>query len=803
MIHQLFPKDIRNLSNTESSVFYADQGIQYIEFDSRDVNNTPQTLFVCVVGQKVDGHDYIDELIEIGIRNFLISNESYKSDKANFYLCKDTVSAFQKIAQGIREKFKHPVIAITGSNGKTIIKEWLGQLMSMKYTVCKSPKSYNSQLGVPYSVSKLTTQDFAIFEAGISQANEMTNLQKIIQPNIGIFTNIGDAHSEGFDSRGKKIEEKLELFQNSEKIIYCSDQLEIDEIIKNRFDADKLVSWGRKGRYRVTVNVGSEHSFIYVNEEKFKVNFVDEASIENSCHCIVSALEVGMLPQNIRYGLELLSQVEMRLEIKEGANNNLLLNDSYNNDLAGLKMTLDLAKKLEASKDKVLIVSDFLNQKENNGSFKKELEQIIDQSQVREIIWVGKSNNGLTLSMPLKQFDDARAVVEYLETKNYRDQFFILKGARQYQFEQIADVLEQKQHRTRIEVNLSQLIQNLGYYKSLLKPRTKVMAMVKAFAYGTGIIEVSKLLEMNQIDYLTVAYTDEGVFLRENGIKTPIMVMNVTKDDLDNLLNFDLEPEVYSLSQFEYFVNKSDKLKYHLKLDTGMHRLGFEEKNLNDLLTFIDSNKQIKIESVFTHLASAGREGDDKFTNSQFSKFEKMAEKIETVYKSDLIKHVLNSSGIERFTEYQFDMVRLGIGLYGFGTSNDAKTKQVLSLKTNISQIKELDASESVGYNRTGTSTKDFRIATIPVGYADGYDRRFSNGKGAMLINGLLAPVIGNVCMDMTMVDVTEISCREGDEVIVYGKDINIEIQAKKIGTISYELLTHLSERVRRIFYFE
>lgn len=803
MIHQLFPKEIQNLADIKSSIKFETHVIGNIEFDSRDINDYSQSLFVCIVGQKTDGHQYIDELIKKGVRNFLISDKKYLSDKANFYLCGNSITAFQQIAQGIRSNFGNPVIAITGSNGKTIVKEWLGQLMSMKYTVCKSPKSYNSQLGVPYSVSKLSTQNFAIFEAGVSEVGEMNKLENIIRPTIGVFTNIGDAHSEGFFSRKQKIDEKLLLFKNCEKIIYCSDQEIIGESLKEIYGKEKTISWGLNGDYKVSVEVLSNQSLIKINEIQFEVNFVDDASIENSCHCIVSALEVGMLPKDIQYGLALLSQVEMRFEITEGTNNNLLLNDSYNNDLAGLKMTLDLAKKLEATKDKILIISDFLHQRESNKAFKEELEQIINRSQVQEIIWVGKTSKDLNLSIPINTFDDSVEVVSYLETKNYRDQFFILKGARQFHFEQIADVLEQKQHKTRIEVNLSQLIQNLGFYKSLLKPKTKVMAMVKAFAYGTGIVEVSKLLEMNQIDYLAVAYTDEGVLLRKNGVKTPIMVMNVTNDDLDNLVNFDLEPEVYSLSQFKYFASKTQDLKYHLKLDTGMHRLGFERKQIDELLDFIVANKSLKIVSVFSHLASASNKEDDEFTIDQINLFSVLSNKIEQSYEGVLIKHILNSTGIERFTDHQFDMVRIGIGLYGFGTNVNSKTTQVLSLKTNISQIKELDASESVGYNRSGRSASDFRIATIPVGYADGYDRRFGNGVGAMLINGCLAPVIGNVCMDMTMVNVTDIDCKESDEVIVYGEGINIDIEAKKIGTISYELLTNLSERVRRIFYFE
>ena len=468
--------------------------------------------------------------------------------------------------------------------------------------------------------------------------------------------------------------------------------------------------------------------------------------------------------------------------------------------MAGQKITLDLAKKINPNQKMILLVSDFVHQDLEHGELKKELKQIIDSSDLSQIFWVG---NSAQVDNKTTCFASTKELANYIQSQNFSDTFFIVKGARQFEFEQLIDVLELKQHITRVEVNLSRLIQNYNYYKSLLKPQTKIMVMVKAFAYGTGIVEVAKLLEINQVDYLAVAYADEGVLLRNNGIIKPIMVMNVMLEDYEHLVQYNLEPEIYSLEQLTYFSQKTNVLHYHIKLDTGMHRLGFDASNIDALVEFLGENKNIKVQSILTHLAATDEAIHDEYTKSQLSKFEAFCTKIEAQLSNKPLRHALNSAGIERFTDQQYDMVRLGIGIYGFGVKKDTPLKQVITLKTHISQIRSLDASETIGYGRKGKISRDSKIATIPIGYADRYDRRFSNGLGSVLINGHEAKVIGNVCMDMTMIDVTDIDCKAGDEVIVYNDVLTADKQATKIGTISYELLTHLSERVRRIFFFE
>lgn len=804
MIHQIFAEEVHKKLGFEAFISISKQSFDTIEFDSRDITHPEKTLFLCLKGQKSDGHAYIKSLIDLGVKSFLISDASYVNNQANFFLCEDTVVGFQALAQEIRKSFtKNNVIAITGSNGKTIVKEWLGQILSVRWNICKSPKSFNSQIGVPYSVSKLSNHDGAIFETGISQKGEMQALAETIQPNIVIFTNIGDAHSEGFENITQKIEEKALLGAEASSIIYCKEHTQIATILEQKYPKDKLISWGEDADFKVAYKTEDQKTIVKINEHTFQTLLVDKASLENATHCIVTSLVLGLDPKVIQFGLSLLKAVDMRFELKEGADNNMLLNDSYNNDLAGLKMTLDLAKKLNRNAKMVLLFSEFVHQDLIDETRDRELLFLLQNSNLEHVYWVGKSNAVTDKVTNCTCFAETKELAVFLQKNKLKDTFFVIKGARQFEFEQLVDVLELKQHITRVEVNLSSLIQNYNYYKSLLKPQTKIMVMVKAFAYGTGIVEVSKLLEMNQVDYLAVAYADEGVLLRQNGITKPIMVMNVVSDDLEHLLEYKLEPEIFSLEQLTYFTQKTTDLSYHLKLDTGMHRLGFDDDNLETLLQFLEQNPTLKVLSILSHLAATDEAQHDEYTYLQLQKFESYSQAIQKALGYKVNRHILNSAGIERFTDYQYDMVRLGIGVYGFGVKEAKSLKQVISLKTHISQTRKLVATETVGYGRKGKLTRDSIIATIPIGYADGYDRRFSNGVGSVLIHGKEAKVIGNVCMDMTMIDVTDIDCKAGDEVIVYNEVLSADSQAKKIGTISYELLTHLSERVRRIFYFD
>jgi Alr-MurF fusion protein len=800
VISKIFAAQLQNINSLSLHFGVTDTGFELIEFDSRDISVPTETLFVCLVGQKTNGHLYIDELIEKGVKYFLISDKKYISKKGNFILCPDTLQGFQTLAGLNRKQFNNNVIAITGSNGKTIVKEWLSQLLSTRFKVCKSPLSYNSQIGVPYSVAKLKDQELGLFEVGVSKLGEMQNLQSIVEPNIGIFTTIGDAHSEGFESIAQKIEEKLILFKNVHKLVYCNQQANLSAKIEQYLAPERRLSWGKKADIDVVWDTTDQRTKITIDRDLFEVDFIDEASLQNVTHAIVTALYLGVSSQQIQYGLSLLRNVDMRFEIKEGQNGNLLLNDSYNNDLSGLKMTLDLAKKMNKNQPMVLLASDFLDQNTSTTDWQKELKQVIASSNLSEICWVGKQAPQLS---KISHFAATKELAIYLEEKKHQNTFFIIKGARPFNFEQLVDGLEVKQHITRVEVNLSRLVQNYNYYKSTLTPTTKIMVMVKAFAYGTGIVEVAKLLEMNGVDYLAVAYTDEGILLRQSGVKTPIMVMNVLTEDLDNLVKYKLEPEIFALHQLAFFYAKTSQLTYHLKLDTGMHRLGFDKNTINELYAYLQENKGVKVQSILTHLASADSQTDDGYTQKQLTVFENYSTEIEKILGYKTLKHALNSAGITRFSHAQYNMVRLGIGIYGFGVMPNSPLKQVISLKTHVSQLRKLTKSETIGYNRKGKLTRDSIIATIPIGYADGFDRRFSNGVGEVLINGKLAPVVGNVCMDMTMIDVTDVHCKEGDEVIIYSDLLPVDRQAQKIGTISYELLTHLSERVRRIFYFE
>lgn len=807
MISSLLPIQVQNIDTIACHIQSYDWPIQSLEFDSRNITNPEKTLFIALKGEKTDGHQYITALAKLGVKNFLVSDEIHITAQANFYVVKDTLFGFQEIAKYIREQFKNPVIGITGSNGKTVVKEWLAQLLSIKYNVCKSPLSYNSQVGVPYSVSKLKNQDLGIFECGISTCGEMNTLQPIVAPDFGIFTCLGDAHQVGFESIAQKGEEKLHLFRSAKKIIYRAEHHLIESLLQNHFSASQLISWGKEGQYKVAIQT-EEQTELRINRQKYHLQFTDEASIENCCHAIVMALEYGLSPSEIQYGLDLLRPVSMRLEIKEGINGNTILNDSYNNDLTGLQMAIDQAQKMSAGQPIHLLLSDLIYKGDYSPEFTQEIATLIQSAKPSTLLLVGDQSqkllNASSLPKNTKHFNTTENLIDYLKSHTDRNQFYLVKGARQFGFEQVIDLLEQKQHSTRIEVNLSTLLTNLNYFKKQLKPSTKLMVMVKAFAYGMGMVEISKLLEINKVDYLAVAYTDEGVELRKSGILLPIMVMNPTSEDLQNLVDFNLEPQLFKISQLTSLLAKSPELPIHLKLDTGMHRLGFDHSTFEELLHFLQKHPETNVRSVLSHLAGADEPQHDDYTRQQIADFKDKSSQIEQVIHKKVIRHILNSAGIQRFGSEQFDMVRLGIGMYGFGIQkNHPVLRQAIVLKTNISQLRKLGTQETVGYGRKGKLSQPTTIATLPIGYADGFDRRLSQGVGRVIINGQQAPVVGNVCMDMTMVDVTGIECREADEVVIFSPEYPLDQLAERIGTISYELLTHLSERVRRVYVFE
>ena len=721
-------------------------------------------------------------------------------------------------AFSFKEVLERPIKKVPSLNGKTIVKEWLGQILGQKYAVAKSPKSYNSQVGVPLSIFGITPyHQVAVLEAGISKPDEMKRLEKMLQPNLGIFTNIGTAHEEGFESMGQKLEEKAKLFENCQLIIYRKEHIKVHQFLIGHFSEDRLVAWSDYpgAEYTFSVKKEQERSKILLMKPDmsvftFSVPFTDEASLENVRHAIAAALVLEMEPAKIQEGLDHLKAVDMRLTLKPGANESLIIDDTYNNDLAGLRLALDFMAAQRPKKRKILIISDLLQIGDIDGVY-KEVGQLIRFHGIDRIIGVGSEIQVLKNELGDKSefYADTASLLENLHSNDFENDLIMVTGARKFGFEAVVNILQQRIHGTTLEININALTHNYNFYKTKLLPHTKVMVMVKAFAYGGGAAEIANHLQQLKADYLAVAYTDEGVALREQGIKLPIMVLNPVQESFFLLERYSLEPVVYSLSFFQqlgkFCKNLGYQMNIHLDLDTGMHRLGFELRHMSELLGMISDFPEMKVSSVYTHLAGADEEVHQDYSLSQLEMFLLMYNKLTSKIGYFPLRHALNSAGIIRFPEYQLDMVRLGIGLYGVEVSgkHDIQLKSVSTLKTTISQIKSLEAGDTVGYGRMGVMKTKGQIATIAIGYADGFDRRFSNGRGYVLIHGQKAPVIGNVCMDMTMVDITGMEAKEGDEVIIYGPGISLKELANRIGTIPYELLTNISSRVKRVYYLD
>ncbi|GGZ20977.1 bifunctional UDP-N-acetylmuramoyl-tripeptide:D-alanyl-D-alanine ligase/alanine racemase [Echinicola pacifica] len=796
--------------------------VSYISTDTRKIIYGPETLFVALSGFKVDGHAYLMQAYEQELRVFVVETLPEHLDRypeATFLRVSSSVLALQQLAKYQREQFEKPVIAITGSNGKTIVKEWLGQLLSSKYQVAKSPKSYNSQTGVPLSVFGIEpSHQLAILEAGISRPHEMELLEDIIQPDLGIFTTIGTAHAEGFADETEKLLEKIKLFKRSKFIIYRKDQAKVKAVLQQHFPAERLVAWSDQpgSDYTLTVKKQAEGSKITLMKPDlgvytFQTAFTDEASLENLRHVIVTALTLGMEEREISEQLPFLAAVEMRLSLKSGQKGCLLIDDTYNNDLAGLDVALEFMQNQRAKRRKILIISDLLQAGDQHSVY-QQLADMLTHYQLDLVVGVG-NRIPLLKSYYVGEslfYGNTKEALESLATLSLEDDLILIKGARDFAFEQIVDSLQEKLHGTVLEINLNALRNNFSFYKKRLAPSTKIMVMVKAFAYGGGATEIAHHLAQLKADYLAVAYTDEGVALRNDQIQLPIMVLNPAPESFGNLIRNKLEPVVYSCRFFAqlgaYCKSSGARLAVHLDLDTGMRRLGFAEEDLEELLHLIGKFPELEIASFYTHLAGADEALHENFSRGQAELFMQMASRISDILPDTPLRHILNSAGIIRYPEYQMDMVRLGIGLYGIEVNglHDEALQPVSRLKTTISQIKLLKKGDTVGYGRKGMMSADGKIATIALGYADGYDRRFSNGKGQVMIHGKIASVIGNVCMDMTMVDISHLEeVQEGDEVIVYGKELPLKDQAAAIGTISYELLTNISSRVKRVYYMD
>ncbi len=812
----------------------SDAVIEQILLDSRKLLFPASSIFFALGGPRRNGNLFIPELYKKGIRSFVVDENFVDAAPvnfpgANFLQVPDTLQALHLLTAFHRQQFDFPVIGITGSNGKTIVKEWLYQLLQNDYNIVRSPKSYNSQIGVPLSVWQMNSaHNLGIFEAGISQPGEMQQLEKIISPTIGVFTNIGEAHGEGFLNIRQKINEKLKLFVHSDLLIYCADDPDINDAVntfKNNVRAGdddfRLFSWSKKETATLQIisieNKGTQTVITTVFNEKtikFSIPFSDEASIENAITCCCVLLQLGISNATVAKRMLLLRPVEMRLELKQGINNCSVINDSYSADINSLTIALDFLQHQQQHPKHTLILSDILQSGKSSADLYKDVAFILQQKNINRFIGIGpeimRQAGAFKNISEAAFFSSTAEFKQQFHSQHFHDETILLKGARLFEFEQISHLLEQKVHQTVLEINLNAITHNLKAYQQQLNPGVQLMAMVKAFSYGSGGFEIANLLQFHKVDYLAVAYADEGVELRKAGISLPIMVMNAEETTFDVLVQYSLEPELFSfgiLTAFENYLKQSGITNYpvHIELDTGMRRLGFEQNDMEALCKKLSSTEHFKVQTVFSHLAASDDIAHDDFTQYQAAAFLHGCQLLKKALGYPFVRHIANTSAIHRHKELQFDMVRLGIGLYGVDSDPaiQQQLKNVTTLKTTISQIKKVKAGESVGYSRKGVAAKDSLIATVRIGYADGYPRLLSNGDGKMLVNEQLAPVIGNVCMDMTMLDVTGLGANEGDEVIVFGEQLPVAEMAAWAHSIAYEILTGISQRVKRVYYEE
>ncbi len=796
--------------------------INNVLFDSRQLVQAKGALFFAILTEKNDGHRYIDELIKKGVQHFIVTEKDIFKDKnCNYLLVEDAIIALQQLALFHRQQFDLPCIGITGSNGKTVVKEWLFQLLQDDFNIVRSPKSYNSQIGVPMSVWQINKRhNLGIFEAGISQAGEMQSATPIIQAKTGIFTNIGEAHQEGFPSLEAKILEKIQLFSPCETIVYCLDHIKIQSALQERFPLKKHLTWSKSQTASLQITsidklgkgiYGTQIKGVFNQEKRnIKIPFTDAASIENAIHCWLLLLDKGYSEEILQARFWELKPVAMRLQLVPGINNCLLVNDSYNSDLTSLRVALNFLENHSNKPKKTLILSDILQSGMEQEALYGLVAQLIHEKGVQRFIGIGKFVEQLKtkLSVNASFYKNPIDFLKAIPNLNFQNENILLKGARKFHFEQIAQRLEEKAHQTVLEVNLTALEHNLQVFKKHIQKGVNLMVMVKAAAYGSGSFEVARLLEQKGIDYLAVAYIDEGVELRKKGIQLPILVLNPEPAGFDALLRYNLEAEIYSLKLLRQFVQASQDIstKIHLKLDTGMRRLGFEFSDLEELCLILNQNKNLRVQSIFSHLVGSEANEHDHFTQQQIKIYNAHYQIITQAIGYRPTRHILNSAGILRFPEHQMDMVRLGIGLYGFDGAETIQNQlqDVSTLKASISQIKQLAPQETIGYSRKGKAKRLTKTATISIGYADGLSRLTGNGNYTVLIHGKKAPTIGNICMDMCMVDVTQIpEAQEGDEVIIFGKGKSIIELAQQMQTIPYEVLTMISDRVKRVYYQE
>jgi alanine racemase len=790
--------------------------IDHISIDSRSLQNGVSTLFFALSGPNNDAHHYIGELIDTGVVNFVVTHiPDEVRGQANFLIVDNTLAALQQFAAFYRNQFHFPIIGITGSNGKTIVKEWLNFLLGPDYNIIRSPKSYNSQVGVPLSVMSINEKhNLGIFEAGISTVNEMEKLERIIRPTIGLLTNIGSAHDEGFANIGEKIKQKLKLFMHAEVLI-CHKNKTIDAFLN---PSVKTFTWSCKledADVFIAKKLVVDKTLLKVkrgnDEFEIKIPFHDDASVENAIQCMMVMLHFGYDAKVIEDRMGLLFPVEMRLKVKNGINNSTVIDDSYSSDYQSLKIALDFLENQKHYKKKTLILSDIFQSGLSNEELYTKVSELVITNKINRMIVIGETISQFKNKfLNCTAFKSTKDFVAAFDTLSFGNETILIKGARDFRFEEIVSLLEEKTHETVLEINLNAISHNLNYYRSKLKPETRLMVMVKAFGYGNGGFEIAKLLEHHKTDYLGVAFADEGIALKNAGIALPIMVLNPENTSFTAIVQHGLEPEIYSIKGLNAFIRIAEQKKLksypiHIKLDTGMHRLGFQENNLDELIFTLRSNAAVKVASILSHMATSDDLQHKDFALSQIDLFEKLSSKLIKELKTEPIRHILNTSGIENFAQAQYDMVRLGIGLYGI--SNDPEEQKFLenvgTLKSIISQLRTIPAGDSVGYGRRFVADKPTRVATIPIGYADGISRHWGNGVGFVVINNKKVPILGSVCMDMLMVDATEIKCKEGDPVTIFGESPTVIYMAEKLGTIPYEILTSISQRVKRVFYRE
>ncbi|MBX3239722.1 MAG: bifunctional UDP-N-acetylmuramoyl-tripeptide:D-alanyl-D-alanine ligase/alanine racemase [Chitinophagaceae bacterium] len=806
--------------------------IEHLLTDSRKLVYAPSTLFFALPGLRRNGEDYIEELYDRGVRNFVVAETSQVTrTDASYIMVSHPLEALQRLAAFHRQQFDIPVIAIAGSNGKTIVKEWLYQLLQKGFNIVRSPKSYNSQVGVPLSVWQMNeTHNLAIFEAGISRHGEMKKLQQVIRPTIGIFTHLGEAHSENFSNREEKAAEKIKLFAGASWVIANGD----DEIVRTAFSKEKLpaVFYGTSAndairilsvekrtadtRLQLVVTDNQKASLKSEGAIELLIPFTDDASVENCITCLCVLIKLGYTPPVIAERMQTLQQVSMRLEMKQGINNCTVINDSYVADPDSLRIALDFLQQVQQHPRRTVILSDLAETGRAEAELYPAIAALLTQKQIHRVIGVGPhiSRYRRVLEAACEKadfFPTTEELIHHIHNLRFSNEAILIKGARSFGFERVSSLLEQKTHQTVLEVNLSAISHNIKQFQQLLRPQTKVMAMVKAFSYGSGSFEIANILQLSKVDYLAVAYTDEGVELRKAGIHLPIMVMNPEENSFAAMTEHYLEPEIFSFNMLYSllsFLQKEGLQHYpvHIKVDTGMHRLGFELPEMEKLGQLLTESSVFNVQSVFSHLAGSEEEDLDYFTQQQADLFVTACNILQDRLSYPFLRHLSNSAAILRHPSLQFDMVRLGIGMYGINSTGvkNIELKEAAVLKTTIAQIKKIPAGDTVGYSRQGQLHRESAIATIRIGYADGYRRAFGNGVGRVLIKGYPAPVTGNIAMDMTMVDITGIAdVSENDEVIIFGEGLSVEQLAQWAGTIPYEIMTGISQRVQRVYYEE